>query len=345
MRVSRKAIVAIVATGAVAAGGAAAYAATNHASTGHDPQPPARYGHSGPMGHALPTGMRDVLGQIRGAVLDQAPAIVDPILDQAVAAGHLTGDQAATAKQALAGLKAGDRPSAGALALLRDAQARAVLGDAFQAVARQVPAIAKPILADAVAKGTIDQATADRLSERIQAIADWAANGGLPFGPPAARPGAPLGHGPHGHGPFSRPGAKRGAPFGPGHHARPSAQTAGVLADIAQAVARQAPTVAGPIIDQAVAAGTITSAQATELKSAAGDLASGDRGALFAHRDLMADAGVRDVVRDVFRALAAQAPAIAKPIIDQAVSDGTLTQAQADRLTQRIADAAKRAGG
>ena len=54
---------------------------------------------------------------------------------------------------------------------------------------------------------------------------------------------------------------------------------------------------------------------------------------------------MRAVVQDVVKALAAQAPSIAKPIVDQAVADGKLTQAQADRLTQRIADAAKRAGG
>jgi ribosomal protein S20 len=328
MRLSRKAVVAVAVTGAVAAGGAAAYAATNHASTSHDPQPAARghgYGHG--FGRAaLPAGARDVFEQLRSAVVAQAPGIVNPILDQAVSAGKLTAAQAATAKQALSDLQAGKRPSADAFALLRDEQARAVLADAFQAVAKQLPTIAAPILSGAVSKGTIDQATADALTKRIQALSDRAAQRGLPFGGPAAR-------------------KHRGAPpFGPGRHA-PSAKTAGVLADVAKAVAAQAPAVAGPIIDKAAVAGTITSAQASELKSAAGDLASGSRGALFAHRDLLADAGVRSVVQDVFKALAAQAPSIAKPIIDKAVSDGTITQAQADRITQHIAAAAKRAGG
>jgi hypothetical protein len=345
MLVRGKAIVAILATGAVAAGGAAAYAATNHASTNHDPQPLSRFGHGygngyggpggmmggGMMGQAMPAGVRDVIGQIRTAVLAQAPGIVDPILDQAVTAGRLTAAQAATAKQALADLKAGNRPSPDVLGLLRDDQARTVLGEALQAVAKQAPGIAAPILSDAVSKGTIDQATADRISQRIQAIADRAAKGRLPFGPPAGMRGAPFGPGGSGHGPFG--------------HTAPSTKTAGVLESIAKAVAQQAPTVARPIIEHAAAAGTITSAQADELKSAASDLASGGRAALLAHRDLLADRDVRDVIRDVVKALATQAPSIAKPIIDKAVSDGTLTQAQADELTQHIADAAKRAGG
>ncbi len=336
MLLRRKAIVAVGVTAAVAAGSAAAYAATTGSSTGHDPQPAARSAH-GPAGHgparharSLPTGARSAIEQLRASVLDQAAAVVDPIIDQAVASGRLTAAQAATARQALADLKAGKRPSADALALLRDEQVRAVAADAFQALAKQLPAIAKPILDDAVAKGTIDQATADAIAQRIQAMADRAAQGGVPFGPSA---GKRFGHrgAPSGHGPF-------------GHRA-PSGATAGVLGDIAKAVAQQAPGVAGPIIDRAAAAGTITAAQADELKRAADDLGSAGPGALMAHRDLLADAGARSVVRDVVKALAGQASSIAKPIIAKAVDAGTITQAQADQLTQRIAGAAKRAGG
>ncbi len=332
MHLRRKALVAAGVTAAVAGGGAVAYAATNDPSTGHDPRPAARHGH-GP-GHAraqLPAGARTVIQQIRTAVLDQGSGIVDPIIDQAVSAGKLSADQAATARQALADLKAGRRPSADALALLRDEQVRAVAAQAFQALAKQLPAIADPIVDDARSQGTIDQATADAMRQRIQAMADRAAQGGLPFGHRAR----PFGH--------------RGGPGGPGHgprgHGMPRPAAAGVLGDIAKAVAQKAPGVAGPIIDKAAAAGTITGAQADELRAAASDLASGGRGALMAHRDLLADAGVRAVVHDVVKALAAQAPSVAKPIIDKAVSDGTITQAQADRLTQRIAAAAKRVGG
>jgi hypothetical protein len=343
MHIGRKTIVAVSVTTAVVAGGAAAYAATN---TSHDPQPAARtghHGHFGGPGRALPSGTRDVVDQIKTAVLDQAAGIVNPIIDQAVSAGKLTADQAATAKQALADLKAGQRPSADALALLRDEDARAVAADAFQALAKQVPTIAKPILADAVANGTIDQSTADAITQRIQGLADHAAQGGFPFGGPGA-----MGRDEHRGGPFDH---GRGGPMGPGHrggpfgHGAPNAATAGVFGDIAQAIAKQVPGVAGAIIDQAAGAGKITSAQADALKSAASDIASDGPRAAFRHRDLMADAGVRAVVQDVVKALAAQAPSIAKPIIDQAVADGKLTQAQDDEITKRIAEAAKRAGG
>jgi polyhydroxyalkanoate synthesis regulator phasin len=347
MHFGRKAIIAIGVTGAVVAGGAAAYAATTSSSTGHDPQPAARAGHGpGPFGghrggpgSSLPAGTRTVIDEIRTAVLDQAAGIVTPIIDQAVTDGKLTAAQAATAKQALADVKAGQRPSADALALLRDPGARAVAADAFQALAKQVLGIVKPILADAVAKGTIDQATADAISQRIQGLADRAAPGGLPFGGPGSR-GPGFGH--HGGPGFGHHGG-----WGPGRAGRgaPSAATAGVIGDIAQTIAKQAPSVAGPIIDQARSDGKITGAQADELKTAASDIASGGPRAAFSHGDLMADAGVRAVVRDVIQALARQAPSIAKPIIDQAVADGKLTRAQADEITKHIADAAKRAGG
>jgi polyhydroxyalkanoate synthesis regulator phasin len=283
--------------------------------------------------------MRTVIDQLRTAVLDQAAGIVTPIIDQAVTDGKLTAAQAATAKQALADVKAGGRPSADALALLRDADARAVAADAFQSLAKQVPAIAKPILADAVTKGTIDQATADAINRRIQGLADRAAQGGLPFGGPGSR-GPGFGH-------RGGPGSGHHGGWGAGRAGRgaPSAATAGVIGDIAQAIAKQAPSVAGPIIDQARSDGKITGAQADELKSAASDIASRGPRAAFGHGDLMVDADVRAVVRDVIQALAKQAPSIAKPIIDQAVADGNLTRAQADEITKHIADAAKRAGG
>jgi hypothetical protein len=191
-----------------------------------------------------------------------------------------------------------------------------------------------------VAKGTIDQATADAVTQRIQGLADRAAQGGLPFGGPGFRGGPGFGHrGGPGFGPHSGRGPGRAS------RSAPSAATAGVIGDIAQAIAKQAPSVAGPIIDQAIVDGKLTQAQSDELKSAAGDIASGGPRAAFGHGALMADADVRAVVRDVIKALAKQAPPIAKPIIDQAVADGKLTQAQAGQITEHIADAAKRAGG
>jgi polyhydroxyalkanoate synthesis regulator phasin len=356
MDLRKKAIVGVAVAGAVAAGGAGAYAATN---TNHDPQPASRMGGhgfgpygfgGGPGGYGhgpqLPAGTQTVIEALRTAVLGQASGIVTPIIDQAVTAGKLTAAQAATAKQALADLQAGKRPSADAMALLRDANARAVASDAFAALAKQLPTIAAPVLSDAVSKGTIDQATADQITARIKDLSDRAAQGGgFPFfGGGMGGPGFGGGKG----GPAQRgygPGGHRGGGFGGGPGKMGSSKSAGVFGDIAQAVAKQASTIAGPIIDKAASAGTITSAQADELRSAASDLASGNRGSLMSHRDLLSNSAVRGVVQDIFKAVATQTPAIAKPIIAQAVTDGKLTQAQADELTQHLADAAKRAGG
>jgi hypothetical protein len=44
------------------------------------------------------------------------------------------------------------------------------------------------------------------------------------------------------------------------------------------------------------------------------------------------------VVRDVRTAIAAKAPDIARPVLDKAVSDGDISQAQADRLASIVAD-------
>jgi hypothetical protein len=107
-----------------------------------------------------------------------------------------------------------------------------------------------------------------------------------------------------------------------------------VLEDIREAVAKQAPDVAGPIIDKAREDDKITEAQADKLRDAAQALADGkhpDPGDL----DLR-DADVRDVIHDAFRALARRAPDIADPIIDKAVADDKITEAQADRIREMI---------
>ncbi len=243
MRISRKALVAAGVIG-VAGSGAVAMAATNQSTAGQS-----KPAHERPDRRALgpiraDADTRAVLDAVRKAVLEQAPGIVQPILDQAVKDGKLTQAQADTAEQALADLKAGKRPSADALALLRDEQARAVVRQATQAVAKQAPTIAGPIVDQAVKDGKLTQAEGDRLKQRLQAIADRAAAG---RGGPGAGPWRGRGHGPG---------------FG---HAGSAAQAA-VLADVAKAIAKQAPTIAAPIIDQAVKDGKLTQAEADELK-------------------------------------------------------------------------------
>jgi hypothetical protein len=115
-----------------------------------------------------------------------------------------------------------------------------------------------------------------------------------------------------------------------------------VLEDIREAVAKQAPDVAGPIIDKAREDDKITEAQADKLRAAAEALAAGKRPE---PGDLdLRDADVRDVVHDAFRALARRAPDIADPIIDKAVADDKITEAQADRIREMIERKSQGAG-
>jgi polyhydroxyalkanoate synthesis regulator phasin len=325
MRIPRKAIVAVGVVGVAAGGSAVAMASTDHAkpSTKNGPHPPHARGHDRAAG--LDAGTRAVVESIRKAVLDGAPAIVGPVLDQAVTDGKLTAAQAATAKQALTDLQAGKRPSADALALLRDAGARDALQSAVTAVAKQTPAVAAPIISAAVTAKTITQAQADQLTARIAAAAS-STRGFGPFGFGFGGPGGPGGPG-HPGGP-GRPGAGPGAV---------SAAERAVLQDVATAVLKQASTVGDPIIASAVSAGTITAAQGDQLKAAAADVAAKGPTALAGHRDLLASAGVRTVVASIAQALSAKADAIGGPIVDQAVKDGKLTQAQGDALKQRLA--------
>ncbi len=106
-----------------------------------------------------------------------------------------------------------------------------------------------------------------------------------------------------------------------------------VLKDIREAVAKQAPAIAGPVIDKAADDKQITAAQADKLRQAAQDIADGKRPDI---RGLGRDADVREVVHDAFAAAAEQAPGIAQPIIDEAVSDNKITAAQADRIKEMV---------
>jgi hypothetical protein len=225
MRFPRKAIVAVGVAGVAAGGGAVAMASTDHA------KPTAKSGSGASAtrdhhrGGALDAGTRSVLESIQKAVASGAPAIVKPIIDQAVTDGKLTAAQAATAKQAVTDLQAGKRPSADALALLRDADARAVAQSAAAAVAKQAPGVAAPIISAAVTAGTITQAQADQLTARIAAVASGTGRGG--FGPFGGFGGFGGGFGPGGH--------DRGAK-GPGKAGAVNDATRAVLQDIAAAV-------------------------------------------------------------------------------------------------------------
>src|SRR4051794_31893746 len=107
MRFPRKAFVAAGVVGVAAGGSAVAMASTSHDKA------PTKSGAKAPWTRAhdragrLDAGTRTVVDSIRKAVLAGAPAIVNPIIDQAVTDQKLTAAQAATAKQALTDLQAG----------------------------------------------------------------------------------------------------------------------------------------------------------------------------------------------------------------------------------------------
>jgi hypothetical protein len=124
--------------------------------------------------------------------------------------------------------------------------------------------------------------------------------------------------GPFGH---HRPG---GRPFGRGIDADAFA----VLRDVRSALAAKAPGIAKPILDKAVADGSISQASADRLAKLIADkrLSRADAEALFK------DTKAAPVSFEIQAAISREAPGIVKPILDKAVDDKKLTQAQADRL-------------
>ena len=98
-----------------------------------------------------------------------------------------------------------------------------------------------------------------------------------------------------------------------------------------RAGARRSP---GPVIDKAQQDGKITEAQADKLRQAAQDLADGKRPDI--RGDLGRDEDVREVIHDAFEAAHEKAPGIAEPIIDKAVADNKITEAQADRIREMV---------
>lgn len=247
--------------------------------------------------------VRDVLKQIHEAVADQAPAIAGPVIQKAQDDGKITDAQADKLRQAAQDLADGKRPDIRGLG--RDADVREVIHDAFEAAHDKAPGIAEPIVDKAVEDDKITEAQADRIREMVR-----------------HRPPAPGGPGRHGPG-FGGPGPHLGIG---------DEDVRAVLEDIRAAVAKEAPDVVRPVIDKAEDDGKITAAQADRLRDAVGNLVGGKpRGA--PPRDLdLRDEDVREVIHDAFEALGAKTTEIAKPIIDKAVADDKITEAQADRI-------------
>src|SRR3954454_20713843 len=95
--------------------------------------------------------------------------------------------------------------------------------------------------------------------------------------------------------------------FGPPPGVSLDQDVADVMRQIHDAVAKQAPGIADPIIQKAQDSGDITSAQADQLRAAAQAIADGKRPDASV-RTLLRDADVRKVVSDSFQAASKQAP-------------------------------------
>ncbi len=91
----------------------------------------------------------------------------------------------------------------------------------------------------------------------------------------------------------------------------------------------QAPLIAQPIFERAVAEGTITRAERDGLARGLADPLTPAPAA-------SAGAGARVVLTEALTAIRLAAPAIAEPILHQAVADERLTPAQSRRILDRL---------
>jgi hypothetical protein len=107
----------------------------------------------------------------------------------------------------------------------------------------------------------------------------------------------------------------------------------GVLQQVAQAEAAQAPGIAKPILDSAVAAGTITQTQEDNFLQRLGRVRGpGEARPQRTTPPTPPSAAQIAVFKQVAAAIGARLPGIAKPILDKAVGDGTITAAQEKQL-------------
>lgn len=119
---------------------------------------------------------------------------------------------------------------------------------------------------------------------------------------------------------------------GVGATSRRAATPNPVAMRIFDAIRSEAPAIAAPALDRAVADGTIS---ATQRERFLARLEQPDRSAQPAPvPELTHDQ--RRVSATVFDAIRSQAPAIAQPLLDEAIADGTITPSDADRIRSRL---------
>lgn len=98
-------------------------------------------------------------------------------------------------------------------------------------------------------------------------------------------------------------------------------------------IGAQAPLIAQPILDRAVAEGAITPHERDELlRELAYPQAAGEE----AEATTRASVGARIVLAEAFAAIRLAAPAIAEPILRQAVADKRLAPPQSRRILERL---------
>jgi hypothetical protein len=112
----------------------------------------------------------------------------------------------------------------------------------------------------------------------------------------------------------------------------PDSAARAVLEHVFAEIAAQAPLIARPVLERAVEAAAITTAERDELLSELAAPQSSTDPASAHDRSVAASSALREALSAVRRA----SPGIAEPILDVAVADGLLTAAQEQRIVGRL---------
>jgi len=134
----------------------------------------------------------------------------------------------------------------------------------------------------------------------------------------------------------TRPPSRRIAVFGSvaapdeEREAALSPAASAVLERVHEAIAANAPSIVKPILDRAVADGTITRAERHSMLLELSDPTTAGEDP----PDVSQDA--RRTLREALAAVRRAAPAIARPILDEAVDAERLTEAQERRILERL---------
>jgi hypothetical protein len=114
-----------------------------------------------------------------------------------------------------------------------------------------------------------------------------------------------------------------------------------VLERVLESIACSAPSIAQPILDRAVADGTITRAERHAMLVELSDPTSSAGDAVSASP--RSSQGARRTLREALAAIRRAAPGIARPILDEAVDAERLTPAQERRILERLRAGSARA--